>query len=369
MNADFNLFGVLGIRLVNPEEIHIKSISRLTGITPSAINGKPDITITYTDKIDSKNLTFVGLDAGFDYSNFYLLKKNQQLNKVIIPFDKIGNRCEIICEKSITEIPMLNYIINLSFLSKNWIAVHSSSFVYDEKGVLVLGWTKGGKTETLISFLTNGAKFVSDEWTIISEFGKSLYGMPVAICIWEFYFNEVKNILPKISPHKKFVFSLIHFIQSIYKLGVRFGFQNSEAIKIIKRISDRAKKNLNIRVLPKDLINIKIAETAAPLHKVIFSVSSQNNEMTINKISAQEVIERMIQSNREEYSSLFSYYSAFRFAFPDRKNALFEKFDELQKKIFDSCFAGKDIYKVIHPYPAPINKMYSLIVQEFSQKQ
>jgi len=367
MNTDFNLFGAIGIRLVNPSEKNINSVSRLVGVNPSEIKGEPDITITFTDEIHSENLTYAGLDAGFDKNNFYIFKQNKKHSKVIIPFDKIGNSCKIICEKDIDDIPLLNYIIYLSFLSKRWIAVHSSSFVYNGEGILVMGWTKGGKTETLLSFLNNGAQFVSDEWTIISENGKSLHGLPVTICIWEWYFDDVKNILPKIKLQKKIIFRFIHIIQNIYKLALKLNLHKSELLKILQRVVERSEKNLNIRVLPKNLVNVRIAENTAALNKIILSVSSQISEMTVKKISVQEVIERMIHSNREEYNNLFVYYNAFRFAFPDRKNELLEKFDEIHRKIFNYCFTGKNVYKIVHTYPVPINQLFTIVNKIFDQ--
>ena len=43
--------------------------------------------------------------------------------------------------------------------------LHAASFVHRGHGVLVTGWQKGGKTETLLPFTPPPARLVADEWT------------------------------------------------------------------------------------------------------------------------------------------------------------------------------------------------------------
>lgn len=358
MTTDFNLFNIIRIQLVNPDKKHIDFITDLTGVQPSNCEGVPDIKIIYQEKISAKKITLIGMNAGFDEANFYLLLRNGHTSKAIIPLDKVGENCEIICENEIVNIPLLNYIILLSFLKKNWVAVHSSAFVFDGKGTLILSWSNGGKTSTLLSFLKNGAEFVSDEWTIISENGKSLQGLPTKLSIWKWYFKEIKNILPKIKIQQKINFNLIHLFLKMNDVGKKCGFQNLEFIKIVDRVAIRLKNNLRIHVHPKNLRNIKIVKGEAQLDLVLFTVSSLDGFLGIQKIAAHEVIERMVQSNKQEYDDLLHHYTMFRFAFPNRRNNLLDTFEEMHRKILTSCFFGKEIYKIIHPYPVPIDKLY-----------
>jgi hypothetical protein len=358
MTIDFNLFKIMRIRLINPNKKHIDFITDLTGVQYSNCDGTPDITIIYLDKISAKNITLIGMEAGFDETNFYLLLGNGHISKAIIPFDKIGESCEIICEKEIVNLPLLDYIILLSFLSKNWVAVHSSAFRFDGRGTLILSWSNGGKTSTLLSFLKNGAEFVSDEWTIISENGKSLHSLPAKLSIWKWYFKELKNILPKIKIQQKIKFNIIRLILKINEKSKKFGFQNLEFFDVINRIAVRLKNNMRIHVRPKNLKNIKIANGKSQLDLVLFTVSSFNEDLKIQKIVENEVIESMVQSNKQEYELLFNHYTMFRFAFPNKRNKLLDNFEEIHRKRMTSCLANKETYKIIHPYPVPIDKIY-----------
>ena len=71
-----------------------------------------------------------------------------------IPFEQIGEKCEIVCEQGTFGIPLLHYIINLTFLKKKYLPMHASAFSYNNQGALIIGWSKGGKTEALFSFIT-----------------------------------------------------------------------------------------------------------------------------------------------------------------------------------------------------------------------
>jgi hypothetical protein len=118
MTMDFNVFNTTRIRLVNPNIKHIDFLTKLTGVQPSHCEEAPDITIIYKDKFPINNITLIGLDAGFDEANFYVLVKNVDTSKAIIPFDKIGEKCEIICEADFVNIPLLHEIILFSFPKK-----------------------------------------------------------------------------------------------------------------------------------------------------------------------------------------------------------------------------------------------------------
>src|SRR3990172_1664510 len=156
-NVDFDLHGVVGIRLVNPTDIDVKNISKLLSQFRADLTREPDITIVYEENWQLKDLSYLGLnDAAFNNEGFYILSSGRSDLKVRIPFEQIGDKCEIVCEQGIIGIPLLHSIINLTFLKKNYLPIHASAFSYNDINALVVGWTKGGKTEALFSFINHG---------------------------------------------------------------------------------------------------------------------------------------------------------------------------------------------------------------------
>jgi hypothetical protein len=102
-------------------------------------------------------------DAGFTQDAFLILRsKHKTPAKVQIPMDQIGLQCEIVCERGLSAVPLLIPIINLTALHKGCLPLHAAGFVYNDVGALIAGWSKGGKTEALLAFMAQGARYVGD---------------------------------------------------------------------------------------------------------------------------------------------------------------------------------------------------------------
>jgi hypothetical protein len=56
-----------------------------------------------------------------------------------------------------------------------------------------------------------------------------------------------------------------------------------------------------------------------------------------------------------------SYYRKFRFAFPDRSNALIDRADSLQQEMLGKALEGKQAYAAHHPYPVAIPLLFEAI--------
>ena len=92
----------------------------------------------------------------------------------------------IYCEEGIN----LNYffhnilkpLIHYRLLKTEKCLVHCSAFIYRTMGILLFGYGGSGRTTVLMEFLKNGAKFVSDDHTIISSNG-TFYGLSQTISL------------------------------------------------------------------------------------------------------------------------------------------------------------------------------------------
>ena len=166
--ADFNLFDVIGIRLENPTEDDIKSMKKQIGFDPSEFEYEPDIIIRFTSDLVTQDFTFLDINsAGFTKDDFYLISSEKPYKKIKVPFEKIGSKIEIVCEHGVKSIPLLNHLINFTFLGKNYLPLHSSGLSFNGKGMLIMGWAHGGKTSALMSFAMHGAYYVGDDWVIL----------------------------------------------------------------------------------------------------------------------------------------------------------------------------------------------------------
>ena len=91
--VDYDIHGIVGVRLVNPSDYDVKYISRLLSQFKSDLNREPDITIVYKENWDLGNVSYLGLnEAAFNDDGFYILTSGRQPLKVKIPFEQIGDK-------------------------------------------------------------------------------------------------------------------------------------------------------------------------------------------------------------------------------------------------------------------------------------
>lgn len=368
--VDYDLYGIVGIRLINPGERDIKNLSKLYANFRSELRREPDITIHYKENWQIGDIFYLGLDeAGFNDDGFYILSSGRSPLKIKIPFEQIGNKCELVCEQGIGGIPLLNHIINLTFLKKKYLPIHASAFLYNDVGALVIGWSKGGKSEALFSFIKNGAKFVGDETVIISPDGKKMFGIPVPVSIWEWQFSEIQELMPPLSMQKKILFKAVHLIDGIHRVSSKSILKNNSIIKMMGDALPALRRQLNIRIDPEVIFDGKVQWEIVNLDKIILAMSHSKNEISVKECSENKIASRMINSNLHELDSFYNYYSTFKFAFPGLSNNFLERVPEIYNDLLSKALSGIESYKVLHPYPVSFDKLYRAMKPIFQTRK
>ncbi|HKI77820.1 MAG TPA: hypothetical protein VKA26_04705 [Ignavibacteriaceae bacterium] len=364
---DVDYMGIVGIRFENISGNEKNTLAKHYSNFVKNLDRDPDIIIRFVDKLKSSSLIFLGLDfAAFDRSKFYVINDPVDKKKVVIPFDKIGQKLEIICEKGVKSIPLLNHIVNFYLIKKGFVPIHSSGFYFDDKGILVMGWTKGGKTETLLSFANHGAEYVGDEWVVISKDGSEMFGLHVPITIWKWQLPYIKKLINKISLADKAVFLLINILELLNRVGKKLKLDNVIPFTFFSRGLPQARKLLKIRKLPRQLFTNKIRQGKTKLDIIVLAVSHENTEITANKCESEEIINRMIHSNDYEQLPFNEYYKAFKYAFPDKKNEFLDNIKNIHSDLLSKALEGKKSIKVSHPYPVSFEALYAKLNSAFS---
>ena len=357
---NFDLFGIVRIRLENPTEDDIKSVKKQIGFEPSKFEDEPDIIIRFTSDLVTKDFTFLDINsAGFTQDDFYLISGEKPYKKIKIPFEKIGSKIEIVCEHGVKSIPLLNHLINFTFLGKNYLPLHSSGLSVNDKGVLIMGWAHGGKTSALMSFAMHGAYYVGDDWVILNPKEKLMYGLPLPVSIKEWQFSQIQKLLPKKTTKQKMIFGIIHSIDFVYRNASRIGMKKIALINLLGDVLPTLKKQLKVQIPPGKIFGDRIQKNGTPLNFVLLTLSHGSDEIHIEECNWEEVADRMINSNKFEQMSMFKFYEVFKFAFPNRKNEFLENSIRLQHQLLSEALMDKKSYKVTHPYPVEFEKLYN----------
>ena len=183
---DYDLQGWVGVRLLNATPAEVAVVDRQLGPIRGTLDRPPDLTLRFVERLDTPGLRYLGQEeAAFTDEAFLLLRtKYGTRARVQIPFEQVGGPCEIVCERGVRSIPLLIPLLNLTALGKGLLPLHAAAFRYRGQGVLVTGWSKGGKTEALLAFIARGAEYIGDEWVYVSSDGDRMFGIPEPIRLY-----------------------------------------------------------------------------------------------------------------------------------------------------------------------------------------
>jgi len=357
---EVDYLGVAGIRFENISRKEVSSIVNNFLAFEKKLDREPEIAVRFVDTLKTPDLIYLGLDyAAFDKEKFYLISDPVSKKKVSIPFDKIGQKLEIVCEKGVKSIPLLNHITNFYLIKNNFVPIHSSGFYFDGKGILVMGWTKGGKTETLLSFANHGAEYVGDEWVVLKPDGSEMCGLHVPVTIWKWQLPYIKKIVKNIGLVNKLIFSTISILEAINNISIKLKLDKTFPFKLLSQGLPHLRKLLKIRKSSEDLFKDKIRNGMIKLDSIVLALSQESNEIVAKECEPEEIIKRMIHSNDYEQLPFFEFYKAFKYAFPERNNEFLDNIKNIHSGLLLNALERKKSFKILHPYPVSFEALFS----------
>ncbi|HZD10045.1 MAG TPA: hypothetical protein VE553_01795 [Candidatus Binatia bacterium] len=358
---DFNLHGIVTVRFINAAPGIIASFDRRwQGALLPTDNREPDIVVTFHETLAPHGLTYIGENwAAFNEEAFYLLDETTGEIRAGISFETIGDRCEMSCPRNTASVPLLGEIVNLTCLQKEHVPLHASAVTYEGSGILLAAWSKGGKTGALLTFMNHGARFVADEWVILSADGQSMRGIPESIAISEWQFAEIPAFMPAIGLQKRLFFGSVHALDFAYERVLPRKSKESFLGKMLRKSLPRLKRQLKIYKAPRALFGDRFGPLQAR-PDVFFLMSGHAQPfISVEPCDARTFALRMAQVNEYEWRDFFDYYRAFKFAFPHLENAFLENALALQESLLCQALESKETVSVLHPYGERLEPLFA----------
>jgi hypothetical protein len=359
-SVDFAIHGLVTVRLVDPSPGTVAAFSRRWGPAIDESPGsEPDIVIRSGPNLDPGELKYIGLKfAGTSGNDFYVLDRVSGTPVVRIPFEDVGDRCELVAGRDLKSLPLLTDIINYRFLAKGFIPLHASAVSHRGVGVLAMGWPKGGKTGVMLAFLNHGATFVGDEWILLSDDGDTALGLPVPIGVSEWQLEHVPNLIPSVGVQKRSVFTSIHLLESLHGTLERSRFSGSAPAKLLRKGLPGLRSQLKITKSHSALVGVKIGELRTSVDVIFLLIAHSDPEILVERCDAEDVTRRMVNATMHEQRDFFAYYRAFKFGFPDRSNQMLEHAEDHLRSRLRGALATKRTHVVSHPYGGPLEDLF-----------
>jgi hypothetical protein len=365
--VDYDVHGLCGVRLIGAGPRETAAVDRQLGPSRGALGREPHITVRFVDRLEpSRPLRLIGLDdAAYTDDAFLVLRsKHKAQARVVYDVATLGGPTEIVCERGLPAVPMLVATINLTVLAGGALPLHASAFEVSGRGVVTTGWSKGGKTEAMLAFVTRGARFIGDEWVYVSGDGKRLYGLPEPIRLWDWHLAQLPELARAAGSGTSTRLRALRTAADAGTAVARRTNGRGPAGGLATRASALIRSQLHVDAAPEQLFGAGALALTGPFDR-LFLVTSTQNDVGGDAIIVAEPVDpalvaaRMAASLRYERAPLIALYEKFRFAFPQASNELLETAAERERELLRRVFDGKPAWEVRHPYPLHFAELHA----------
>lgn len=362
---DFDLHGIVGIRCLGATAGDLAAVSRQLGSLRGELQREPDITLRFVDRIEPRSpLRLLSVDdVAYSDDAFFVLRGRHESHVMVqIPFEDVGGRCELVCERGLVEVPLLIAIVNATALSRSWLPLHASAFVKDGVGALVTGWSRGGKTGILLGFMARGARYVGDQWVYLEEGGTRMCGIPEPIRLRQWHLEQLPDYQARLPWRRRVVLRALSAVTgTLERLASRSRRTGSIPRRQLARLLPLLRRQLRAECEPQALFGRQALALEAAPDRIFLVGSREVAGVSVAPIESREVAERVLFSLGYEREALMSCYRKFRFAFPERANPLLDRSDEIERSLLAKALEGRPAYRVDHPTPVVISELVGAI--------
>ncbi len=358
----YTIHGVASVSVLDASPTEIAAVTRQLGTPGDDRPSEPDIVIRFVERLaGSGPLTYAGSDAAFDEDGFFLFAGTGGRGRARVPLDRIGERVEITCERSVAAVPLLLPILSVVMLKKRVLSLHASAFVFRNTGVAVLGWPRGGKTSALVGFMAEGAQFVADDRVFVGEEGENLSGVrgPLEIRAW--HVADQPKYRARLGRAERARLRAVGPVSRLETLTAAGAPERRRLGRRWSRVVRSLKDELSVEVDPERLFGRTNAPSSR-LDRLFVTITHSVPDVVVGPLDRDEARRRIAYLLQHERLPLIDAYARFRFAFPHAESSLLERVEELERDVLARVLAETPVFTVRHPHAVPTRKLYQAML-------
>jgi hypothetical protein len=355
--AEFDIHGVLGIRLLDPSSADVAAVTAQVGPLEKPLFRDPDITLRFVRHPSVLRARHSGHNQKASAEEAFFVFDDQAVAR--IPFDQLGGPCEILCERGKGSLPLFAPILSFTALAKGFVAVHASAFIHQGRGIVMAGRAESGKTTSLLGFASQGAEFIGEDRVFLRGDGQAMCGLPCDIELSPSHLETVPEVRRAIKRSRLLAF------EGLRRLGRMKRIVGSGGASFPDYALEKAISALQRRILPKlkpqAIFGNRVGSLIAKPEKVFLLISHGDPRVEVKPIPPIEMARRIAHLSEYEQARFMEHYLAFKSAFPDAKNRRVEESAEYQYALLSRALMAKETYTVRHPHPISFSALYAAL--------
>ena len=250
--------------------------------------------------------------------------------------------------------PVIRPALQVAMAFEGSVALHATTVLADGGAIAVAGWSESGKTEAALALMEDGARFVSDKWTVVGRDGVvSPFPVRVGIRRWVLrYLPRLRTSLPALA-----AVQLTAAGAAATVTGASARLPGGRLIGGASDLLDRAASLASRASLTPTELRRAYAEPTddlplAPLRAVaVLTTVPAGHPVEASPADPTWAAERLARSAAFERRSFFAVQQRARFALPDRRDELITACIERERALLEEVFSTASIVGVRAPFP------------------
>jgi hypothetical protein len=353
--VDFNLHGLVGIRLVDPSPSDVTAVSTQIG-PPSVLSEAPDLTIRFVENLRPKGPAkwIEPHSIGFSDDGLVLYTRDSEPGPAGCLRVEAPGRWELLCRSRQGSVPLLVPLVDLAVSAKGVFVLHASAFTYRGCGVAVAGWARSGKTTALLAFMARDAAYIGDDRVYLQAGGRRIYGLPQPLTLRATHLAELPRLGRAIGRRGRSRLRLCAALERAAAMVARI-----ESLGDLPHRVAGAASDASVSVSPGRLFGE--CPLQGRLDKAFLAVAHDSPDVRVELVEPRHLAERLLFSIRAERLPLSRLYYAFRYAFPDHAVTFGEEAEEAETERLAGALEGTETYALHHPFPAPVQAIHDAL--------
>ncbi len=270
-----------------------------------------------------------------------------------IPFADLGRECEITCHCSVSDVPLLEEIVNLAWLLKGYLPLHASGFAFGHTGIACAGFAQGGKTGVLLSAMDMGADFLSDDCLLLGD-SSNVFGSATPLTIKSRYLDQLPSLCSQIS--SKLLKRLSHRVRQ--RTWCRWaGTKLSSKIlpaKLKRKLTRLIPEDASLEIPPNELFGSDRCRSHGELKIVLLTTCHDSDATLAHTLNSEQLVHKLKSVVAEQLAVLQNHYEKIKFALTDFRSDGLEEAPAKTQQLSTLHGQQVDGYELFHPHQGSI---------------